>query len=55
MRQAVWGSSFSIAIMPLPRFAPKPRLHLSGHHRLPSVLDLNVLVDVLNDHVLLAP
>jgi hypothetical protein len=43
------------AAPPPSRLAPTPRLDLPGHHRLPTVVDLNVLVDVLNKDVLLAP
>ncbi len=55
-RQPVaWGSSVIFISPPPSRFAPTPRLDLSGHHCLPAFVDLNMLVDVLNYHVLPAP
>jgi hypothetical protein len=42
------GSSTIFAAPPPFGFALSPRLHLPGHHRLPALADLNMLVDVLH-------
>jgi hypothetical protein len=55
LQVVAWGSSFIFAAPPPSRFALTPRLHLPGHHRLPALADLDMLVNVLNKHVLLAP